>query len=132
MSELKWPLVVALVFAAPVFYVTYTIMEAITPDDIRLFLGGVVVLVIVVVVFLLLIAYSAVQSRLRRQELAQDDFDELRKMQMLLNMGGKATYNVKYPEMPQLPASVGYHMPSRWVEGEWVDTTADIEDVAIE
>jgi hypothetical protein len=81
--------------------------KALSDNDIRLLVGGCGVLAVVLTVGALFVAWSASQSRLRRQELQQDDLDELKKMALILKMGGGGrapTINVKPADTPQLPA----------------------------
>ncbi len=87
--------------------------SALSDDDIRMLVGGCAVLAVVLTVGTMFVAWSVSQSRLRRQELQQDDMDELKKMALILKFGGgrAPTVNVRTPGAAQLPAPVMWPYP---------------------
>ena len=105
------------------FAVVWRSGQALSDNDIRLLVGVFVALIFVMAVGGLFVAWSTSQSRLRRQELQQDDMDELKKMALLLKMGwGRApTINLRTPETPQLPGIGHWPYP---VQGQGQTPTA--------
>ncbi len=99
--------------------------RALSDNDIRLLVGGCGVLAVTLTVGAMFVAWSASQSRLRRQELQQDDMDELKKMALILKMGGgrAPTINVKPAETPQLPGPMMWPYPVQ--PGQQTPTTLD-------
>lgn len=119
---------VGLALGAAILYLAWCVINQLSQEVMTMGLGAIFTLVIVVVTALLFIIYAVVQSRLRRQELAQDDWDELKKMQMLLG-SGRVNYNFKGAQFPASPNS-DPSLPSwsrQLSEGEYKDTTIDLE-----
>lgn len=102
------------------FAAAWRVGAALSDDDVRLMLGGCAVLAVVLVVGAIFVAWSMAQSRLRRQELQQDDFDELRKMAMLGKiMAGRApNIKVEAADAPQLPGYLPWPYPTQGQQGQ--------------
>ncbi len=98
----------------------WRVSVALSDDDVRMLVGGCVVLVVVLAVGAMFVAWSVSQSRLRRQELQQDDMDELKKMALILKFGGgrAPTVNVRTPGAAQLPAPVMWPYPPMPEQGQ--------------
>jgi hypothetical protein len=111
------------------FAVAWRVGRALSDSDIRLLVGGCGVLAVTLTVGAMFVAWSASQSRLRRQELQQDDMDELKKMALILKMGGgrAPTINVKAPDTPQLPAPMMWPYPIQQEEQGQTPMTLDGE-----
>lgn len=87
--------------------------NALSDGDIRILVGGCFALAVLLAVGAVFVAWSVSQNRLYRQMLEQDDYDEMRKMAMLLKMSGSRTPNitVRTPEYPQLPEPTAWPYP---------------------
>ncbi|MCL4301666.1 MAG: hypothetical protein KJ077_38550 [Anaerolineae bacterium] len=119
---------VGLALGGTILYLAWRVINRLSLEVMTIGLGAIFTMVIVMVTALLFIIYAVVQSRLRRQELAQDDWDELKKMQMLLG-SGRVNYNFKGAQFPTLPNadSMTTTWPGQLPEGEYKDTTIDLE-----
>jgi hypothetical protein len=113
--------------AGAIFYLAWRVIKELSPEAITMAMGALFTLAIVVITALLFIFYAVVQSRLRRQ----DDFDELRKIQMWSGLGGRVSYHFKgngqalesgNSEPNRYPA-----WPQQLPDGEYKDTTIDLE-----
>ena len=119
---------VGLALGGAILYLAWRVINQLSSEIMTIGLGAIFTMVIVVVTALLFIIYTVVQSRLRRQESAQDDWDELKKMQMLLG-SGRVNYNFKSAQFPALPKAdpMTTAWPRQLPEGEYKDTTIDLE-----
>lgn len=123
-------LCVGLALGGAILYLVWQATNQLSQEAVTLGLGAFFTLAIVVVTGLLFIIYTVIQSRLRRLESVQDDFDELKKMQMLIGFGGQVNYHVKQAQLPG-PTNLNPSPYSDWSrqlsEGEYRDTTLDFE-----
>lgn len=117
---------VGLALAGGIFYLAWRVINQLSPAAITMGTGALFTLAVVVVTALLFIIYGVVQSRLRRL----DDFDELKKLQILAGLGGRTTYHIKGNQSPELGNSESNRQPPwphQLPEGEYKDTTIDFE-----
>jgi hypothetical protein len=124
---------------------TYTLLSRLSDQTLSAIAGAAAVLTVVVVVGTLFLARDALQTRLLRRQMAQDNFDDLKQMAMVFKLlgGGRASnVNVKVPEQQAptwpsflLPASPPAQLPEPnqpWrYDGAYRDTTLD-HDVELE
>lgn len=118
---------------------TYTLLSRLSDQTLSAIAGAAAVLTVVVVVGTLFLLRDALQTRLLRRQMAQDDFDDLKRMALVLRlMNGRApSVNVKVPEQQQqqawpfiLPGAAQPQLPEPWrYDGAYRDTTigGDVE-----
>lgn len=119
---------------------TYTLLSRLSDQILSAIAGAAAVLTVVVVIGTLFLLRDALQARLLRRQLAQDDFDDLKRMALVLRlMNGRApSVNVKVPEQQQqqqawpfiLPGAAQPQLPEPWrYDGAYRDTTigGDVE-----
>jgi hypothetical protein len=119
---------------------TYTLLSRLSDQTLSAIAGAAAVLTIVVVVGMLFVVRDALQARILRRQLAQDDFDDLKRMALVLRlMNGRApSVNVKVPEQSPpgqawplfLPGAPQSQLPDPWrYDGAYRDTTfgSDVE-----
>ena len=126
----------------------YTLLSRLSDQTLSALAGAAAVLTVVGVVGTLFLARDALQARLLRRQMAQDNFDELKQMALVFELlgGGRASnVNVKVPEQQpsrpsawpffQLPPSPPASLPEPnqpWrYDGAYRDTTLD-HDVELE
>ena len=128
---------------------TYALLSRLSEQTLGLLAGAAAVLTVVVIVGLLFLVNNALQGRILRLQLAQDNLDDLKQLAMvfkLLGSGRAPNVNVKVPEqspglpwpffLPGSPLSPGQaqlpesNQPWRY-DGAYRDTTFD-GDVELE
>jgi len=120
---------------------TYTLLSHLSEQTLSAIAGAAAVLTVVVVVGTLFLLRDALQARLLRRQMAQDDFDDLKRMALVLRlMNGRApSVNVKVPEQQSqqawpffLPGAAQPQLPEPWrYDGAYRDTTLE-GDVELE
>jgi len=80
---------------------TYVLLSSLSAQTLGLLAGAAAVLTVVVIVGLLFVVNNALQGRILRRQLAQDNLDDLKQLAMVFKLlgNGRAPHvNVKVPE----------------------------------
>jgi len=125
---------------------TYVLLSSLSAQTLGLLAGAAAVLTVVVIVGLLFVVNNALQGRILRRQLAQDNLEELKQLAMVFKLlgNGRAPHvNVKVPEQSSpgqpwpffLPGAGQAQLPEPqppWgYDGVYRDTTFD-GDVELE
>jgi hypothetical protein len=131
---------IAGMFLTIVGVAAYTLLSRLSDQTLSAIAGAAAVLTVAVIMGMLFIVRDAMQARLLRRQLAQDDFDDLKRAALVFRlMNGRApSVNVKVPEQSPpgqawpflLPGAPQSQLPDPWrYDGAYRDTTlgSDVE-----
>ena len=115
---------------------TYAVIERLSEQTLSTLVGAVAVLTVVIVVGLLFVVRDALQARILRRQMAQDDFSDLKQMAMIFKLMGNRTPNVNV-KIPEQQGQQGQpwpmylqgpqQQPGQLWDGAYRDTTVDSE-----
>ena len=118
---------------------TYAVIQRLSDQTLSTLVGAVAVLAVVLVVGLLFVVRDALQARMLRRQLAQDNYEELKQVALVFKLLGNRApnVNVRLPEqqqampwLPMLPPGPP-QASAQGFDGTYRDTTVH-QDIEIE